>query len=283
MSDQRQNTDDQWTPAAPAPQRADSHPADTEGRADDGAVYQSAARETATTETVGDEAVAAPPGAEPPDGEDPLHNGDGYGRVVPGDPSHHAGGDELDHTDPEHAIGVASVAANATTTDAATVDGGDADEPDAGGALRDTGQGTDDDLAHAGVVGDEELTAPGDKELTALGDEAAESGVTDSSELSPGDVPDTPASALFDAATAERIRIRWQRLQLHFVDDPRAAVGQASELVDEVISALRDAVDRQRSGLEDWRDSVNTHSADTEQLRIAVRGYRGLLDRLLGL
>jgi len=116
-------------------------------------------------------------------------------------------------------------------------------------------------------------------------DHAAVPDVTDSGELLPGDVPEEPGLAFVDGETTERFRDRWQQLQLRFVDDPHTAAGLAGALVDEVVAALRDAVDRQRSALEDWQsdDGVDAHSGDTERLRVAVRRYRDFLDRLLGL
>jgi hypothetical protein len=108
---------------------------------------------------------------------------------------------------------------------------------------------------------------------------------TGSGELLPGAGPEEPSLALFDGETTVRFRDRWQQLQLHFVDDPHVAAALAGALVDEVVAALRDAVDRRRSTLADWQsdDGVDAHSGDTERLRVAIRRYRDFLDRLLGL
>jgi hypothetical protein len=98
---------------------------------------------------------------------------------------------------------------------------------------------------------------------------------------------DNPATsgglALFDNKTIERFRDDWRQLQLRFVDDPTAAAGQASALVDDVVTALREAVERQRSTLEGWHAGREAdETGDTEELRIAVRRYRDFLDRILG-
>jgi hypothetical protein len=103
---------------------------------------------------------------------------------------------------------------------------------------------------------------------------------TASTELLPGELADEPVLALFDTGSTERFRDRWQQLQLRFIDDPHAVAGQAASLVDEVVIALRDAVDRQRAALDDWQSSQD---GDTERLRVAVRRYRDFLDRMLGL
>ncbi|MBQ1071703.1 hypothetical protein KBX06_00755 [Micromonospora sp. C31] len=87
-----------------------------------------------------------------------------------------------------------------------------------------------------------------------------------------------PAS-LFDPTTAQGFRDRWRDVQLRFVDDPRAAAGEAQSLVDEAIQALSSALSAQKNKLGGWQDAG---SADTEQLRMAVRHYRDFLDRVLG-
>ncbi|SCG58873.1 hypothetical protein [Micromonospora inositola] len=94
----------------------------------------------------------------------------------------------------------------------------------------------------------------------------------------PGAVP-ADAATLFEPETAQGFRDRWRDVQLRFVDDPRAAVGEAQSLVEEAIEALSTALRAQKTKLGGWQDSG---SADTEQLRIAVRGYRDFLDRVLG-
>jgi hypothetical protein len=227
---------------------------------------------------------------------------------------------DREHADSEHAVGMASVpdAEPATDTEAGIVDRGDSDspgvdsqdaartegpdgaygieghpadaqavveeqkpaeEPDGVAVVTDTGQPADGVDERADVADGEVPLVP------VPVDDAAAPDVTDSGELLPGDVPEEPALALFDGETTERFRDRWQELQLRFVDDPHAAASLAGALVDEVVAALRDAVDRQRSALEDWQsgDGVDAHSEDTERLRVAVRRYRDFLDRLLGL
>lgn len=86
-------------------------------------------------------------------------------------------------------------------------------------------------------------------------------------------------ATLFDPAAAQGFRDRWRDVQLRFVDDPRAAAGEAQSLVDEAIQALASALSAQKNKLGGWQDAG---SADTEQLRMAVRHYRDFLDRVLG-
>jgi hypothetical protein len=109
-------------------------------------------------------------------------------------------------------------------------------------------------------------------------------GVAGSGELLPGEVPQEPVMALLDGATTDRFRDRWQQLQLRFIDEPHAVAAAAGVLVDEVVTALHDAVDQRRLTLEDGQsgDGVDAHAGDTERLRVAVRRYRDFLDHLLG-
>ncbi|MDG4756325.1 hypothetical protein [Micromonospora sp. WMMD710] len=86
-------------------------------------------------------------------------------------------------------------------------------------------------------------------------------------------------ATLLDGDTAQGFRDRWRDVQLRFVDDPQAAAGEAQSLVEEAIQALSSALAAQKSTLGGWQDAG---SADTEQLRMAVRNYRDFLDRVLG-
>ncbi|MFQ3561710.1 hypothetical protein QZN11_33630 [Streptomyces gramineus] len=78
-----------------------------------------------------------------------------------------------------------------------------------------------------------------------------------------------------------------QRLQhalTEFVDEPRAAVEEADRAVEELSARFTDAIDRRRRTLRgSWQETDRDHpgSADTEQLRLALRDYRELADRLL--
>jgi hypothetical protein len=76
----------------------------------------------------------------------------------------------------------------------------------------------------------------------------------------------------------EHVRLRWQTVQVGFVDDPRGAIDDAGKLVDEVVDLVVTGVAAQRDRLgESW----SADDLDTEQLRLALRRYREFLDRLL--
>ncbi len=82
------------------------------------------------------------------------------------------------------------------------------------------------------------------------------------------------------AGDPERMHERWAAIQSTFVDDPRGSVAAASELVTEAIAALVASAEQRERGL---RGEWERDGADTEDLRNTLRGYRGLLDRLVTL
>ncbi|MFF4234616.1 hypothetical protein ACFYYL_01990 [Actinomadura geliboluensis] len=90
--------------------------------------------------------------------------------------------------------------------------------------------------------------------------------------------PVAAPDGLFDPAETERFRERWREVQSAFVDDPGAAVRRADELAAEAAEALLRAIAAHRRALSDGLDGGG--QADTERLRLALRGYRDLLDRV---
>lgn len=93
------------------------------------------------------------------------------------------------------------------------------------------------------------------------------------SDAARGDVELMPRDRLDD------FRGRWERVQVEFVDQPRAAVQQAHDLVDEVVEQLTTSFTDQRNGLEGtWTRGENV---STEDLRLALQRYRTFFNRLL--
>jgi hypothetical protein len=80
----------------------------------------------------------------------------------------------------------------------------------------------------------------------------------------------------FPTAETQALKDRWRDVQLRFVDDPKGATGDAAQLVDE-------AVDKLTTALRDHRGSLSKGTEETEALRVELRAYRDILDRLLGL
>ena len=88
--------------------------------------------------------------------------------------------------------------------------------------------------------------------------------------------PPAAPDKLFDQDDARAFQERWRDVQLRFVDSPKDAAGEAAKLVDEAVERLTASLRSQREGL--YRDTE-----DTEQLRVQLRGYRDILNRILGL
>ena len=103
----------------------------------------------------------------------------------------------------------------------------------------------------------------------------------------PGTSDDDGAPLLGDADAVEKLRTRWQRVQVGFVDDPRHSVEEADSLVEQVVAQFTEAVNAALGTLrDDWQASGPGSAADdsgssTEQLRGSLRAYRRMLNRLL--
>lgn len=92
---------------------------------------------------------------------------------------------------------------------------------------------------------------------------------------------DKELAALFTQEAASDFRSRWDLVQRSFVDDPRAAVHAADELVAQVTQTLAETFAKQRSALEKGLDHAGAQT--TENLRIALRQYRSFFERLLSI
>jgi len=109
-------------------------------------------------------------------------------------------------------------------------------------------------------------------------DQLDDDGVGDEpSDLMPGDVPSVAVPSLWADGQVDTLRERWTGIQLRFLDDPSAAAREAEDLLRDAVDAFAAGIQGRRDQLQAWRtDDVN----DTEQLRVAVRGYRDFLERL---
>lgn len=88
-------------------------------------------------------------------------------------------------------------------------------------------------------------------------------------------------TALFENEDADRFQESWRGLQSDFVDDPRAAVQQADELVAEVMQTLAaNFAERKRSLEEQWSRGEDVQ---TEELRISLQQYRAFFQQLLAI
>jgi hypothetical protein len=84
---------------------------------------------------------------------------------------------------------------------------------------------------------------------------------------------------LFPDNELNDFRARWDRVQIGFVDEPRAAVEQADGLVATIVKRIAEQFAAERAELEHQWDRGDNVS--TEDLRQALRRHRSFFDRLL--
>jgi hypothetical protein len=94
----------------------------------------------------------------------------------------------------------------------------------------------------------------------------------------PVTAPVDERSALLGSLDADATRARFVDIQAGFVDEPRQAVQEAERFVDELVQTLVRSLESERSKLKATIDE-----GSTEDLRLALRGYRAFVDRLLNL
>ncbi|MGW0225047.1 hypothetical protein [Streptomyces tendae] len=100
----------------------------------------------------------------------------------------------------------------------------------------------------------------------------------------------TPAGAagpLLAPGESDRLGRRLHHALTGFVDAPRASVEEADRVLEEITARFTDAVAHRRRTLRtSWQEAGpdgGAPSTDTEQLRLALRDYRELADRLMRL
>jgi hypothetical protein len=89
---------------------------------------------------------------------------------------------------------------------------------------------------------------------------------------------DGAASLLPDETLSDYTK-RWEAIQTKFVDDPRTAVRDAEDLVNDVVTRLTEVFTSERTSLE--RVWSRGEKASTEDLRVALQRYRSFFRRLL--
>jgi hypothetical protein len=91
-------------------------------------------------------------------------------------------------------------------------------------------------------------------------------------------VAPAPPATLLASLDATDVRSRFLDIQAGFVDEPRQAVEEAGRFVEELVQQVIQALQAQRGQLHGV-----AAEGSTEDLRLALRGYRQFVDRLLGL
>lgn len=119
----------------------------------------------------------------------------------------------------------------------------------------------------------EVATAPGPQEVATQGSEIRSDPAVRRSPNAES------ATRLWNDGTIHGYQDRWGKVQLQFIDDPQNAAVAAEALITDVVESLAATISAQKSTLDAWRSN---NGADTEELRMVVRGYRDFLDRVLG-
>ena len=112
-----------------------------------------------------------------------------------------------------------------------------------------------------------------DPNFPDLRNETAASAAETTAAENDGHAPLFPENELND------LRSRWDKAQGMFVDEPRKAVEDADALVASAVKRIAELFAEERAKLEKQWDRGSEVS--TEDLRQALRRYRGFFDRLL--
>ena len=108
----------------------------------------------------------------------------------------------------------------------------------------------------------------------------------------PASVATAPPVAAFDGnapllGDSVTLKASWQQAAAEFVDDPRAAVAEAADLLEHTAQTLVGALDqRQRQLRGQWENGTTDqsgHTVDTEELRHLMQNYRALFNQLCAL
>jgi hypothetical protein len=108
----------------------------------------------------------------------------------------------------------------------------------------------------------------------------------DATRASGGNGSRSTGSPLLPHDESDKLTLRLQHAVGGFVDGPRSAVEEADHVLEEVTARFTDAMTERRRTLRNtWETGADDRatSTDTEQLRLALRDYRELTERLLRL
>ncbi|MGW0633119.1 hypothetical protein [Streptomyces sp. NPDC002758] len=89
-----------------------------------------------------------------------------------------------------------------------------------------------------------------------------------------------PTSDMVPQGERDKLALRLQQALSTFVDSPRQAVEEADTVLDDVSTQFTDTLKERRRALRaSWQDPDT--EAQTEELRLALRQYREITERLL--
>jgi hypothetical protein len=101
----------------------------------------------------------------------------------------------------------------------------------------------------------------------------------DDSPLRPGDLAEGHI-AFWDDDAVRHFRAAWHEVKAEFVDDPVTALTRAHDLLTDAVNELTESLLAERDELDPLRGRA---TPDTESMRMAMRGYREFLERILAL
>lgn len=181
--------------------------------------------------------------------------------------------------DPPVDIPLTDEPAGKSTEDAAVKDTGDFDSPKVVDPA--TGDKLDDKGAASAIKDDGGFDSP--KAVDPATDEPLKDDIRDGEEFQPTATPAAAAPATPAHKPGEKLlpdgdtfAERFRDIQLRFVDEPKQATAEAADLVGEAVDALTSALKAQR-------DSLGGNADDTEKLRVELRAYRDIINRLTAL
>jgi hypothetical protein len=218
-----------------------------------------------TTGSAGDPAIRDEGDFDEPHAVDPATD-----KTLDTDDDSDSDSDDVTATEIDAPVAVTPVDSDSTTYASAAADTDTATDDT---VLDDTAT---DDTAPAFVpAGDTAVVAA--VPVAVVADTTSTSTSTDSAApAKPGAVEEKNLDSLFGADAAKTFQERWRDVQLRFVDSPKDATAEAAGLVDE-------AVDQLTASLKSQKDGLLSDSEDTEKLRMELRGYRDILNRVLSL
>ena len=77
----------------------------------------------------------------------------------------------------------------------------------------------------------------------------------------------------------DKMMLRWQEVQVSFVDDPREALRTADALIQQVMKQVEDMFAAERTAME--RQWSRGEDVSTEDMRLVLQRYRSFFNRLL--
>ncbi|MFG2577740.1 hypothetical protein [Streptomyces malaysiensis] len=99
----------------------------------------------------------------------------------------------------------------------------------------------------------------------------------------PSSTPNGPSFPVLPTDVHDKLVQRLRYSVSGFVDSPRGAVEEADTLLTEAVTRLTDLLAERRATLRAaWHENDGVVT-ETEELRLAMRGYRNVLERLISI